>query len=140
MDKKLNKILRASGNRLTVPRQKIFTALYASDAAIDIRTIMAFCPSVDRTSIYRTLELFVRLNIAHIVPHGWKQLYELSEPFKPHHHHFTCTNCETVLSIMSADVEKVLRQLERSQGIVVSSHTFEVHGLCTTCASTNTSK
>lgn len=134
MEQKLQKILRKAGYRLTEPRQQVFSCLSRTETAHSIGEITKLCPDIDRTSIYRTLELFVKLGITHIVPRGWKHSYELSEPFRPHHHHFTCDSCGEVLSIMSASVEHVIKQLQEAQGVEVRSHTFEVQGMCRTCS------
>lgn len=133
MEQKLQKILRRAGYRITEPRRQVFLCLSRTETALSISEIIKQCSDIDRTSIYRTLELFIELDIAHIVPQGWKHSYELSEPFRPHHHHFTCENCGEVLSIMSSSIEKVIKQLQDAQGVEVNSHTFEVQGKCRAC-------
>lgn len=138
MEQKLHTVLQKNNYRVTEPRKHVFSSLSAAEAALSVAEIIKLCPSVERTSIYRTLELFVELDIAHIVPHGWKHSYELSEPFRPHHHHFTCDTCGSVLSIMSETIENSVRQLVE-QGLTITSHTFEAHGLCRDCSALRTS-
>lgn len=132
MEQKLHTVLRKNGFRITEPRRRVFACLAGAEAALSTADIISLCPAIDKTSVYRSLDHFVELGIAHIVPHGWKHSYELSEPFRPHHHHFTCDTCGAVLSIMSETIEKSVNQL-KEQGLIVTTHTFEARGLCHDC-------
>src|ERR1700745_3587338 len=83
--------------RMTIPRMAVFDVMRSSDMPLMIGDIIKKCPQIDRVSIYRTLELFVQLGIAEVVPMGWKQRYELTSPFKSHHHHLYCVECHRLI-------------------------------------------
>ena len=119
--------------RMTTPRQAVFDAMRSSDMPISIADIAKKCPSTDRVSIYRNIELFVKLGIAEAVPVGWKQRYELTSPFKSHHHHLYCTNCGTLVDIHSKKLEQLVAAIARDYDFTPAEHKFEVSGLCKIC-------
>lgn len=133
MEQKLQSILQKAGYRYTTPRQQVFACLSRTNTALSMGEITKLCSSIDRTSIYRTLELFTELRLINVITRGWKSFYELAEPFKPHHHHFTCDSCGEVLSIVSEAVENVIKQIESVQNVRVTTHSFELHGTCESC-------
>jgi len=92
MNNELSTILATAGMRATKPRSDIFNTLKTSDTPMSIVDIIKACPSVDKVSVYRTITLFSELRVIATIPHGWKHLYELAAPFKPHHHHLVCEN------------------------------------------------
>lgn len=96
-------------------------------------SIAGLCKKIDRTSVYRTLELFTQLGIAHEVPMGWKQRYELASPFKSHHHHLSCNGCGKLVDIHSPQLERTMARIASEHGFTVDSHTFEIRGLCSEC-------
>jgi Fur family ferric uptake transcriptional regulator len=122
--------------RLTTPRRSVFDALYKSEHPLLVGEVIKSCPETDRVSIYRTLELFVRLDIAEIVPMGWKQRYELTSPFKPHHHHLYCTNCGALIDVHSQKLELLVANIAKSYNFTPAEHKFEVSGLCEKCSAT----
>lgn len=128
-------LLAASGMRLTAPRQKLFAVLEASDTPLSIRDILAAEPSLDRTSLYRSLEVFITLGIAEVVPMGWKQRYELASPFKPHHHHMQCTSCHELIRLDHPQLEQYIHDLAASYDYQLTSHHIELQGICKGCQS-----
>jgi len=133
MERELEVIFAREQLRLTKPRQVIFDVMHAAGAPLSIAAIAQLCPTIDRTSVYRTLELFVQLNIAEAVPHGWKQQYELTSPFKSHHHHLSCTNCGKIIDIHSKKFELLIANIAQENQFSAQDHTLEVRGLCSNC-------
>lgn len=133
MKSELENILSKNGLRVTRARQTVFTALSASQAPLQIGELVKRCPSVDRVSVYRTIELFIKLHIIETIPFGWKQQYELAEPFKPHHHHIHCTQCGQLTDIHSSDLESLVANIAARYNFSVQVHKFEISGLCHQC-------
>lgn len=133
MHNELETVFAKEGYRLTSPRRAVFDALHKSEAPLAIAAIIKACPDVDRVSIYRTLELFTQLGISEIIPFGWKQRYELTSPFKPHHHHLYCTSCATLIDIHSQKLEQIVATIARDYGFRPATHKFEITGLCADC-------
>lgn len=120
--------------RLTTPRILVFEALNAATHPLGVADIIRRCPTIDATSVYRTIDLFTKLGITTSVSHGWKQRYELAEPFQPHHHHIRCTACEKLIDIDWPDLETHIEALSQKYSFTVTGHSFELSGLCETCA------
>lgn len=94
------------------------------------------CGSVDRVTLYRTLNTFMRAGIVRMVPVGWKRMYELTESFVPHHHHMICTQCGTITDITSPELERYITQVTERSQFKEMSHTIEIHGCCLACSAT----
>jgi Fe2+ or Zn2+ uptake regulation protein len=136
MHEEVVRILSIHDLRNTTPRRIVFEALLTHGAPASIIELVQLCPSIDKVSVYRTIELFSKLGITNIVTHGWKQRYELAAPFKPHHHHLVCRACGTASEIHSPGVEKLIASIASEQSFVPSDHVFEINGLCRTCNTT----
>lgn len=119
--------------RATAARLSIFRALESAAEPLSIVEIIKHTPNVDKVSVYRTIDLLARHGIVTTVNHGWKQRYELADPFRPHHHHTVCTRCRTVSEIHSQQLEEVISAIASRQSFTPSSHTFEIKGICQNC-------
>jgi Fur family ferric uptake transcriptional regulator len=95
--------------------------------------IVTACPDIDKVSVYRTIDLFAKLRIVTAIPHGWKHVYELAEPFSPHHHHLVCERCGSLMEIHSKKLESMITDLTNEYGFTPSGHHFEITGLCNKC-------
>lgn len=130
---KFKTILADKGASVTKPRLAIFQTLHAADEPLKAGEIARRTPSVDRASVYRTLELFSALGITTTIIRGWTPLTELTEPFKAHHHHIVCTQCGVSNTIESDTLEDILQLIASRQGFVLDEHTVELSGLCKDC-------
>lgn len=119
--------------RLTKPRQEIFTLLQQSDTPIAISDVIKKCPHINRSSIYRTLDLFNKLNITKPVHVGWKTYYELAEPFAPHHHHLHCIYCKKAIPIQTPELENLIHRISDKHNFIITKHHFELEGVCKNC-------
>lgn len=134
MQEELKTVFSQSGLRLTKPRITIFNFLHGSDDPVSIVEIVKACPTVDKVSVYRTIGLFSELRVISTVLQGWKQLYELASPFKPHHHHLVCDQCGKLTEIHSQKVESLITDLAQKFSFTPSGHHFEITGLCRDCS------
>lgn len=133
MEPELVTIFAREHMRLTKPRRQVFTYLKNTDKPQSAAKIARHCDGSDRTSVYRTLDLFVRLGIANAVPIGWKRRYELAEPFSAHHHHLSCSVCGALIDVHSPKLEDAMATVAAEHGFSVQSHTFEIRGVCARC-------
>ena len=134
MNSDIRAILTHHGLRVTSPRLAVFKALANTATPLGVTDIIKTCPAVDKVSVYRTIETFTRIGVAIAVMHGWKQRYELAEPFKAHHHHLHCTACGNVTEVHSDKVERIIDNITAEHGFRPANHTFEITGLCSACA------
>lgn len=133
MERELEVIFAQKRLRLTVPRRAVFTAMHDADAPLSIGQLVKNCPSIDRTSVYRTLELFGELGITKVIHTGWKQQYELTSPFKSHHHHLSCVRCGRLVDLHSHKFERLVASVAAEHDFSPTDHTFEIRGLCRSC-------
>ena len=129
----LETVFRLHQLRLTTPRRVLFRALETAHTPQLIHQLVASCPNIDRTSIYRSLELFASLGIIHVIPVGFKRKYELAEPFVPHHHHVNCTVCGSTTPIDTPELEQLIASIAQSHDFTVNAHHFELEGVCKQC-------
>ncbi len=125
--------LRSSDYSFTTPRQKIFEALAKHGPLTTARLAEYAKPSIDRATVYRTVELFERLGIANRIWHGFKSQIELSEIFTPHHHHAVCQQCGKSIDIINSELEKLLSTIAKQHSFLALSHIIELTGYCKAC-------
>lgn len=133
MDTSVMQLFSDKRLRLTKPRIAVFSALKTAAQPLSIVEIIAFCPTADATSIYRTINLLMKLSIVTAVSHGWKQRYELAAPYRPHHHHLHCLACNRHTEIRSKQLESLIATLSREHNFTPQQHHFEISGLCEQC-------
>lgn len=128
--------LKNAGFSLTQPRRLVFAALQEHGPLSMQQLYTQLKNEVNRTTVYRTIELFEQLHISQRVAKGWKYKLELTDEFIPHHHHFTCSNCHASISFDEpALLDNMLETVAKQNGFIVSGHTLEIEGLCSTCRS-----
>ncbi len=131
---KFKQLLRGYGVSVTVPRQALFKTLLDSDEPLRKAEIATRTPSVDRATVYRSLQLFDELGITTTLIRGWTPFIELATPFKPHHHHLQCTRCEELIELDNSELEVVIDQLASAHGYKLTAHHIELSGVCPQCA------
>lgn len=129
----LDDLFKKHNLRLTKPRQQVFDALQKSDVPLTISDIAKKCKDINRTSVYRALVAFNDLKIINVVHVGWKNYYELAEPFIPHHHHLYCIRCQNATPIQTPELEQLINYLSRKYSFLVIDHHFELEGVCQKC-------
>ena len=137
MDKQslVTKILRDNKYSVTKARLLVFRLLVSAAGPQSIsQLIRSSKETVDRVSVYRTIELYEKLGIVQRINIGWKYKLELSDIFLEHHHHISCINCGRVFAIEEeAGVEKLIEKLGESSGFILTSHQLELQGYCSKC-------
>jgi Fur family ferric uptake transcriptional regulator len=127
-------ILKRNGYSYTKTRRTIFNALSDSGPLTMSQLTNKVRAHVDRTSVYRTVDLFEKLDIINRLQIGWKYKLELSDLFTDHHHHATCLQCGTVFSLDEDEsLEFGIRKLAQNEGFTPASHTLEIRGICFEC-------
>lgn len=136
--KDLKHTLQDEGYSMTKTRRQVFSALADSDALSMDQLARKLQHKMDRSSIYRTIELFEKLGIVNRLQIGWKYKLELSEAFAGHHHHATCLNCNKVIAFEeNPELENDIHDLAENLGFKLTSHTLELRGLCPECGTHN---
>ncbi|HWZ66162.1 MAG TPA: Fur family transcriptional regulator [Patescibacteria group bacterium] len=133
MNSEITDLFAARGLRVTTPRKAVFETLKKAATPLSQVEIAKINPTIDKVSVYRSIDIFLKLGIVTSVAHGWKQRYELAAPYSPHHHHLLCTACGHVEELQSERLEKIINILADQQKFKVTGHTFEITGLCSKC-------
>lgn len=128
-------LIRERGIRLTEPRREVFSILNQHDQPLTIGELLKLSKIAERTSVYRTLELFQKHGIVEVVQVKYKQRYELTEPFKPHHHHLVCVRCGELIPLDQPKLERVISRIADSLHYQLTAHHVELQGICRACRS-----
>jgi len=135
--------LRASGHRLTGPRQAVWTALTDSSdgpqpgthLSVDevVERTRAQGAAVDRATAYRALALLEELGLvrASQLDAGGAVRWERAHPDE--HFHLRCTVCGTVDHHVGTLVASVRRHLDAGHGFLADAIELTVHGRCAAC-------
>jgi len=126
--------MRKNNLRVTNNRWAIFRILAKVDKPLSIREIIEISNKEGYfTSVYRSVESMTKIGILRAVPRGFKNLYELGEAFRLHHHHLTCEKCNCSIKIHAPRLEKMMHELTMQAGFTPTKHHFELFGICKKC-------
>ena len=128
--------LREQGYRLTPQRNLIWEVLRdagrhmtAEEVAAEVRRTL---PDVNVSTVYRTLELLVSLDlVVETRLEGSVCYYEVSP--EPTHHHFVCTECGSVGHFSDELLAPVHAELTQRRSFDVSHIQVTAFGLCKEC-------
>ena len=130
----ISQILRQKGYRLTHQRQQILDALTAFPQSVEdvIAALKNRNESIDRVTVYRTLDCFVDLGVVGKTQFKDKiAKYELLTEAH-HHHHLVCDKCGSVEDV-ALNEAFLLRKVREQTNFQVKSHSLEFFGLCANC-------
>ncbi len=132
--------LVARGVRLTRQRRVILRVIEDARRHLDAATILRFAQkedeTIDRVTVYRTLNLLKRhglideLDLLHLS--GGSHYYEQRPPRQ--HMHLACLRCGQVEEFASPLFDKIKGQIQRERGFRVAFARVEIGGYCQKCA------
>lgn len=130
----LFKILKSNNYSSTSVRKEVFKVFQENDAISMGELIDKLDAKVDRSSAYRTVDLFIKLGIVKRIQIGWNYKLELSDDFLDHHHHIACSNCGKIDSLGdSQELEKQIANIAKKAKYQLTGHIVELVGLCEEC-------
>jgi Fur family ferric uptake transcriptional regulator len=132
----LNNLLLARGVRLTPQRLMVLEVLAehaGSHITADkiLAAVVAHYPYVDKTTVYRTLDLLRDHSLVVMTDLGGGKLeYELvSQP----HHHIVCKNCGYTMELNDATLDPLRQLVEQQYGFQPCFDHFALFGVCRAC-------
>lgn len=129
--------LREEGYFITEPREIVIGHLTGLDSPRTAEEVYEELRDrgIDRSSVYRTLNLFSELGIVAKVlfRDGINRVEIASEFGGSHHHHLVCQECEQVIEFEECGIGNLQRIAEIKHGFQVESHHMEFYGLCEQC-------
>jgi Fur family ferric uptake transcriptional regulator len=146
MENTLAKRLRGAGFRLTAPRRAVLELLQDRSgqhlSAQDIHhSLRRRSLSVNRASVYRTLNLLVRLGLVH-----QQSLSETHAHFEIDHGgeiHLCCRSCGRVTETQipeDSSIERELSRIARREGFPMAHLRIEIEGKCKRCGANDRPK
>jgi Fur family ferric uptake transcriptional regulator len=129
-------ILRAAGHRVTVQRVMILDAVCDGGGHTTLkqiyRRLKQMDDTIDRSSLYRALKLFVELGLVVSAdgPTG-ETVYEI--PKRQPHHHLICRRCGREHEIGQEAMTGMFALVEARYGFRVVTDHLVLHGLCAAC-------
>jgi Fur family transcriptional regulator, ferric uptake regulator len=128
--------LRDAGYKLTGPRLIILEVLEQSGGHITSAELVAQVeqrdPTVGRASVFRTLELMIKLGIIWTSVQGGSTIHYMLMP-GGHHHHIICRRCEKLIEFEDCRLGSLISMLEQEYGVQVDGHLLELYGICKEC-------
>jgi Fur family peroxide stress response transcriptional regulator len=130
------RICRRHGLPLTVQRRMILEALAprtdhptADQILADVRER---APEISRTTVYRVLEAFVRVEVARKVCHpGAVARYEI---VRDRHHHLVCLVCGRMTDFEDSRLDQLPLPDSKAHGFELTDYSIQFRGICAGCA------
>ena len=128
--------LRATGHRLTPQREMVLTVIAESNRHVTAEQVLervrARYPYLNKSAIYRALDLLTRLDLITQTDCGRGRVeYELHR--HPHHHHIVCRNCDKMEEVQHASFAALEKNLQSLYGFQADLDHFAIFGLCRKC-------
>ncbi len=128
--------LRQAGHRLTPQREMILSVIRASDGHLTaddiLKRVRARYAYLNKSAVYRTLDLLTRLNLVDPIDFGEGRVeYEIHQ--HPHHHHLLCRNCGKRMEIDGRFFVTLEKTLRAQYGFTADLDQFAIRGLCRKC-------
>ena len=135
------KILEGSDLKITERRVRMIELMYEEDRYMSAKEVKELVeedyPGISPDTIYRNLHSFSLLDILEETELHGEKVFRSNCGVEEHHHHFICTNCgfSKELSICPLSFYK-----DEIKEFELSSHRFELLGLCEDCSAENKQK
>ena len=130
-------ILKQKGFKLTPQRRLIVDIIHDAHEHISadeiISRVQQRMPGVNKSTIYRTLEILEQLGAVYKSDSSDRFIYHHAE--EGHHHHLVCTKCGSTVECPEDLFNKVEESLARKYGFRANFQHQVINGFCSKCAS-----
>lgn len=127
-------ILKQSDLKITERRVEIIEVMYQSNRYLSAKEVKAQLensyPSISPDTIYRNLHSFSTLNILEETEFNGEKFFRANCFFDEHHHHFICTKCGRSLKLPMCPLDYFKEEIGDAE---ITSHRFELFGICEEC-------
>ncbi|MGL4335326.1 MAG: Fur family transcriptional regulator [Turicibacter sp.] len=134
-------MIAKAGSKLTKQRKRILSTIIKNqEQHFSAETLFELVKHVDDSigiaTIYRTLELFEKINIIRNVKIkndgiNYYDLIDLDE-VNHLHHHLICTKCQAIIEIAD-ELEVYEAFIQEKYGFMVTDHELTLYGVCHDC-------
>ncbi len=130
--------LKEKGYRLTPQRMMVLEALHEAEEHITApeiyNRVRLKYPWINKSTVYRALELLKRLDLVTETELGGDRLY-YHHAEKGHHHHLMCQKCQRVIDIDEAVFSPLEDTLRRKYKFQADLRHLAIQGHCLRCRS-----
>ena len=124
--------LEDNGHRVTAPRLAVLAAAADAGDQFSAEDLASRLKHVGRATVFRTLKLFVELDVlCRVILDDGNLRYRWSR--RGHHHHLVCAECGAVEDFTACDVGELVRDVVERTKFTVEGHWLEVYGRCAAC-------
>lgn len=129
------RVCRGHGLPMTIQRRAVFEAVLeredhpTADQVYD--AIRSRAGGISRTTVYRILDMFVRLGlITKICHHGSAARFD---PRIRQHHHLVCMHCEKIIDIEEERLDGIAWPDVGRSGFEIKNYHIHFRGVCADC-------
>ncbi len=129
--------LKAKGLKLTPQRRLIVDIIHDAEAHLTaediISSVQKKMPGVNKSTIYRTLDLLEETGCVYKSVSNDQCIYHHAE--EGHHHHLVCSKCGKTLECEDNVFKQVQKELFNKYGFQISFNHVVMKGICKECNS-----
>jgi len=129
--------IKQNGMRLTRQREAIVNLFLAKEGHLCIDelyyTLRKKYPRIGYTTVYRTLNLLKKAEMALEVNFIGKRKRFEHKYQHPHHVHLVCQTCGRVVEFIDSDLEEKQKLLCRKHNFKSENQTMKIFGTCRAC-------
>lgn len=131
-EERLTKLLEHFGVRATPVRHLLYKALERETAAVSLNDLEVELETVDKSSIFRNLQLFLEVGLIHQIQDGsGVAKYAINKSHAQSHAHFTCEVCGETICLNGLSLN--INNLPLSEGYEANGYTLLIKGTCPNC-------
>lgn len=132
--------LTERGYATTEPRRQIVACFLQRQEAVtasDLYTrLRGQGETIGLVTIYRTLDLLVACNLAHVImptDQAQQERHFLPCGLADHHHHLICTACGRMQEVTDCRIAELEADVAQSSGYRIDRHALTLFGCCPGC-------
>ncbi|PKN00824.1 MAG: transcriptional repressor [Elusimicrobia bacterium HGW-Elusimicrobia-1] len=133
----LTDFLKANGLRVTRQRLVLLDLFLKTHGHMSPREIYAAArkhhPRYGWATVYRTLKLFSRANLASPINFDSRTARYEPETAGKHHDHLVCTVCGKSIEFYDDKIEALQEAAAAKRGFIPKCHSLEIYGVCSKC-------
>ena len=114
----------------TKNRKLILDTINKLDSKASIDNICKTLPNIDKSTIYRTINTFLKNNIIDKNIIDDKIIYNVKNI---HTHYITCIKCHKTIKIKDCHFSKIKKELEKENNVILINHNLNLEGICKEC-------
>ncbi len=133
---KVQLAFRASGMRLTQPRQKIIDFMDHNQSHPTARQVFdnlkSKCPSLSLATVYNTLEVLVEHGLVHNLGAAFDDEVHYDGEITPHIN-LICTRCHAIKDLPVGMLQDISKQVNEKTGFKITGSRIVYYGRCDAC-------